>query len=182
MNCKIHRSMKVFKLPTFLTIVSVLILLLSGCSSMKNRAFERKIDHELFQNGFEDHFTGLMIYDPVKGDTLLKKDADKFFTPASNTKIFTLYTALKILGDSLPILRYTAAGDTLYFSGMGNPANLHPYFRDSSAVRFLEGFNVLRYVPGEFGEGRFGPGWAWEDYDGSYSPERSSLPLIRSVM
>ena len=31
-------------------------------------------------------------------------------------------------------------------------------------------------------ESRFGPGWAWEDYDAYFSPEKSTLPLFGNVV
>ena len=165
-------------------LVSLLLItiFLTGCSSMKNRRFEKKI-HQNFQSmGFEEHFSGLVIYDPESQDTLVQIHDEKYFTPASNTKIFTLYTALKVLRDSLPMIKYAERGDTLFFTGTGNPANLHPYFRDSSMLKFLQGRKQLVYTPADYSEGRYGPGWAWEDYDGAYSPERSSLPLYGNVL
>jgi D-alanyl-D-alanine carboxypeptidase/D-alanyl-D-alanine-endopeptidase (penicillin-binding protein 4) len=89
---------------------------------------------------------------------------------------------MKIFGDSLPMIRYSVRGDTLFFTGTGNPANLHPHFRDSSMVEFLQTREHLVYVPGNFDEGRFGPGWAWEDFDGAFAPERSPLPLYGNVV
>jgi D-alanyl-D-alanine carboxypeptidase/D-alanyl-D-alanine-endopeptidase (penicillin-binding protein 4) len=46
----------------------------------------------------------------------------------------------------------------------------------------MKEFKTLMYVNGLFGEDRFGPGWAWEDYDSAFSPERSALPLYGNVI
>ena len=156
--------------------------MLSACSSLKNRKIEKDISEKLVLSGFDDHFTGLFIYAPESRETLFSLNKDKHFTPASNTKIFTLYTALKILGDSIPSLRYKISNDTVYFQGTGHPGSLHPQLNDSSIVNFLQNFENLIYIPATFSEGRFGPGWAWEDYDSGFSPERSSFPLYGNVL
>ncbi|QBA64501.1 D-alanyl-D-alanine carboxypeptidase [Muriicola soli] len=174
--------MKVSK--THFKAIHILLIacMLTACSSLKNRKIEKNLTERLNLNGFDNHFTGFMVYAPESQDTLMALNAHKFFTPASNTKIFTLYTALKILGDSIPSLRYYALKDTVYFQGTGYPGSLHPAFNDSSIVQFLQSFQNLVYVPANFPEGRFGPGWAWEDFDSAFSPERSSLPLYGNVL
>ncbi|GGD58553.1 D-alanyl-D-alanine carboxypeptidase [Muriicola marianensis] len=182
MNYIFYRSMnKLSRIPGLLQLLLMTVFLV-GCSSSRTRGFEKKVTRELQINKFGEHFTGLMVLDPSSGDTLVSVNSDLYFTPASNTKIFTLYTAVKILDDSIPALKYFVSGDTLIFSGTGNPSILHPNFRDSSAVNFLSRYSELVYVPGDFPEGRYGPGWAWEDYDSSFSPERSSFPLYGNVV
>ncbi|MGB5377123.1 D-alanyl-D-alanine carboxypeptidase [Muriicola sp.] len=136
----------------------------------------------LRMDSFDDHFTGLLIYNPQNADTLLSVNSDKYFTPASNTKVFTLYTALKILQDSIPALKYVTKQDTIYFSGTGDPSALHPHFQDISSIQFIKRFKTLKYVTGSYDEDRFGPGWAWEDYDSAFSPEITSFPLYGNVV
>ncbi|WP_297765477.1 D-alanyl-D-alanine carboxypeptidase [uncultured Muriicola sp.] len=182
MKYTIKYQLRERKVPMKLGLILLIFIYLAGCASQKERRFEKKVTEALSFRDFDDHFTGLMIYDPITGDTLIGINSDKYFTPASNTKIFTLYTSLKILPDSIPALKYVAQQDTLYFTGTGDPSALHPYFQDSSSVQFLTSFKTLVYVNGLFGEERFGPGWAWEDYDSAFSPERSALPLYGNVI
>jgi D-alanyl-D-alanine carboxypeptidase/D-alanyl-D-alanine-endopeptidase (penicillin-binding protein 4) len=163
-------------------LIFLTFIYLTGCASQKERRFQKNVKEALSVQDFDDHFTGLMIFDPITGDTLLGINPEKYFTPASNTKIFTLYTSLKILPDSVPALKYVVQQDTLYFSGTGDPSAMHPYFQDSSSISFIKGFKTLVYVNGLFGEDRFGPGWAWEDYDSAFSPEISALPLYGNVI
>ncbi len=66
----------------------------------------------------QDH-TGFMLYDLEEKKELYAFQEKQYFTPASNTKIFTLYTSLKVLGDSIPSLRYVEKGDSLIFKGTG---------------------------------------------------------------
>jgi D-alanyl-D-alanine carboxypeptidase/D-alanyl-D-alanine-endopeptidase (penicillin-binding protein 4) len=133
---------------------------------------------------FSRHFYGFMLYDPNGKLTLFQKDADKFFTPASNTKIFTLYTALKVLKDSLPVLRYTQEGAFTIFQGMGNPLFLHPLFpQDSVAWKFLsQEKRHLAFSASNFKDERFGSGWAWNDFRDDYQAEKGSFPLYGNLV
>ncbi len=182
MKYTIKYKIKGLKAPIKMGLIFLTFIYLAGCASQKERRFEKKVTEALSLRDFDKHFTGLMIYDPITEDTLIGINSNKYFTPASNTKIFTLYTSLKILPDSVPTLKYVAKQDTLYFAGTGDPSAMHPYFQDSSSIYFMKGFKTLVYVNGLFGEDRFGPGWAWEDYDSAFSPEISALPLYGNVI
>jgi D-alanyl-D-alanine carboxypeptidase/D-alanyl-D-alanine-endopeptidase (penicillin-binding protein 4) len=166
----------------YIGLIFLGIISLGSCSSLKERKFEKKITQAFFTKGMNKHFSGFLLYDPETKDTLFSNNSHKLFTPASNTKIFTFLTALKILGDSVPALRYLEHNDTLFFEGTGDPSALHPYFRDRSIINFLNAHPNLVYVPRSFGEDRFAPGWAWEDFDLAFSPERSVLPLYGNVI
>ncbi|NNE02939.1 MAG: D-alanyl-D-alanine carboxypeptidase [Eudoraea sp.] len=73
-------------------------------------------------------------------------------------------------------------GDTLYLEGTGNPTTLHPYFKDSIGIKFMKAYDPIMYFPHNFQEDHFAPGWAWEDYDGYYSAERTGLPLYGNTL
>ncbi len=45
-------------------------------------------------------------FDASANKYLYNHNGQKYFVPASNTKLFSCYAALKYLGDSLPGLRY----------------------------------------------------------------------------
>lgn len=92
-----------------------------------------KRNQDRYPNGrgfpvFARQFTGFVLYDPETKETLINKNGSNYFTPASNTKILSCYTALKILGDSLPVLNYLEKEEAFYFWGTGNPLLLHPDF------------------------------------------------------
>ncbi len=127
---------------------------------------------------FEKGFTGLVIYDPVKKLTLFEHNGNKYFTPASNTKLFTFYAGLKIFGDSIPALRYQVKNDSLVFSGTGDPSFLNPDLPHSKIYEFLNTRNEnLYYLPPEYTESTFGPGWSWDWYAASYAAERTDFPM-----
>ena len=87
-----------------------------------------------------------------------------------------------MLPDQVPALRYSFRNDTLYYSGVGDPTQLHPYFNDSTVLNFLESYNKLAFAQLPIKDEKFGPGWAWEDYHWAYAPERSALPLFGNVV
>jgi D-alanyl-D-alanine carboxypeptidase/D-alanyl-D-alanine-endopeptidase (penicillin-binding protein 4) len=168
----------VYKIISF----ALIIILLGACASHKNRKLNKEISRVLNHPTFRHHFSGIMILDPATGDTLYRKNSDKYFIPGSNTKIFTLFSALKLLPERVPVLKYSFQQDTLYIAGTGDATQLHPFFKDSTAAIFLKGFTNISLCQNLFEDEKYGPGWAWEDYDGYYSPERSSLPLYGNVV
>ncbi len=156
-------------------------IIIISCSSSKYAGLTKKMDKTLDTDLYQGHFLGFLLYDPESRDTLYTMNSQKYFTPASNTKIFTLYTALKLLPSSIPSLKYLQRNDTLFVEGTGDPSLLHPYFRDSTALTFLRNSENIAFSPNNFYEEKFGPGWAWEDYQYNYSPERTALPLYGNV-
>jgi D-alanyl-D-alanine carboxypeptidase/D-alanyl-D-alanine-endopeptidase (penicillin-binding protein 4) len=123
------------------------------------------------------------LYDPVRKQTLIQHNADKPFTPASNTKLFSFYLGLSTLADSLPTLRYIVQGDSLIFWGTGNPLLLHPDLPDTSVLAFLRKRpERLFFSPANYSGPRFGQGWSWDDYNDDYSPELAPLPIYGNVV
>lgn len=159
-----------------------IILILGACSSSRYTILNKKIATHLDTSFFDNQFVGLLVYDPEKRDTLYSFNGHKYFTPASNTKIFTLFTALKLLPERIPALNYSISNDTLYIEGTGDPSFLHPYFNDSTAIHFLKNFNEVVFIGNNYMETMFGPGWAWEDYDSYYSAERSAFPIYGNLV
>ena len=131
---------------------------------------------------FQDH-TGFMLFDPVERKTIYEYNSNKYFTPASNTKIFTLYASLKILQDSIPALRYEVINDTMFLWGTGDPSFMyHNVFDNGKTFNFLKQWDkTLCFSSSNFHTTNFGPGWAWDDYNDYYSAERSPLPIYGNV-
>ncbi|PIB32711.1 D-alanyl-D-alanine carboxypeptidase/D-alanyl-D-alanine-endopeptidase [Maribacter sp. 4G9] len=164
--------------------ISILLLvtaLVFSCASVKQRT-RKSIDATLYSSFYDTQFTGFLVLDPIAKDTLYDYNSDKYFTPASNTKIFTLYTALKTLPKHVPALNYTHQNDTLYFEGTGDPSFLHHYLQDSTAYSFLEKSSNLAFSHANFQDTHMGPGWSWDDFAWYYSPERSAFPLFGNTV
>ncbi len=159
----------------------LVLFILSSCASTK-RKINKKITDTLNSKFYNTQFTGFLAVDAFTKDTLFDYNSDRYFTPASNTKIFTLYTAMQLLPEKMPSLKYVNENDTLYIEGTGDPTLLHPYFNDSTAIQFLNQFPNISIHLTNFQKEKFGPGWSWDDYDWYYSAERSALPLYGNVL
>lgn len=144
---------------------------------MLNRSFTRT------EQKFQDH-TGFMLYDLDKRKSVYEYNASSYFTPASNTKIFTFYTALSVIGDSIPALKYVQRGDSLIFWGTGDPSLLsrNVYSNNSVLSVLTNAPETLYFSSSNFHTTHFGPGWAWDDYNDYYSAERSPLPLYGNIL
>ncbi|MDB5241896.1 MAG: peptidase [Spirosoma sp.] len=152
--------------------------ILTGCSPV------RLIVRDLRTNStYADRIMGVALYNPATRKYLIQHNADRPFTPASTTKLFTFYAGLLTLPDSLPVLRYVVRFDSLIFWGTGNPLLLHPDLPDTTALAFLRNRPERLYFSAvNYNSPRYGPGWAWDDYNDYYSPERAPLPLYGNVV
>jgi D-alanyl-D-alanine carboxypeptidase/D-alanyl-D-alanine-endopeptidase (penicillin-binding protein 4) len=159
-------------------ILLVALVALSACTV-------QKINKSLTKSGVFDkgHF-GFMLLDPEKDKTLVEINSDKYFIPASNTKIFTFYTSYSILGDSLVNgLNYLEKGDSLIFWGTGDPSLLHPDLQNSTAVDFLKATDKKLFLLDNFDQvDAFGPGWSWNWFPYYYAAERSAFPVYGDVV
>jgi len=163
-----------------LVLLATLTLLFSSCASFKTRQLDSRINQS---DKLADHFVGLVIFDPLTNEYLYENAPDRYFTPASNTKLFTFLAGLKLLSDSLEGLKYTIRGDSLIFRGTGDPTLLHPAFENQSVFDFLSSVErQLYWATGYYDEPSFGPGWSWDDYAYAFQPERSELPIYGNVV
>jgi len=166
-----------------------LYLLTTACASrpgISSRQFRKHVERSPV---FEKNFTGFALYDTGLDEMVYTYQDDKYYTPASNTKIFTLYASLKLLGDSIPALEYRVSGDTIYFTGTGDPTFLHPDIEEIDTTYQQQVYSFLKNTPGQMvyvprptEDDYFGPGWSWADYNFYYSTERSVLPLYANVV
>ncbi|MBT1703104.1 D-alanyl-D-alanine carboxypeptidase [Chryseosolibacter indicus] len=158
----------------------IVIAVVTACSSSKRlglpKAF-KETDHK-----FQDH-TGFMLYDVDKKKVIYEYNSNKYFTPASNTKIFTFYTSLRIIGDSIPALKYVERNDSLIFWGTGDPSFLYKFtYNNNRLYNFLQKHpKSLYFSNANFSTSHFGSGWAWDDYNSAYSPERSPFPVYGNI-
>ena len=155
------------------------ILIFTGCKSTK---ITKEINQHLDSDFYENQFTGLLVINPKTNDTIFNQNSDKYFSPASNTKIVTLYTALQFLPDSIPAFKYSVDKDTVSILGTGDPSFLHSYFQDSTALKLGQNYAKVNLLINNITDEKLGPGWAWEDYDTYFSPERNSFPMYGNVL
>lgn len=174
-----------FRLPKKALKTVILIgfpLITFSCNTLKTDRLNPPLREKNISFNNEEYFQGILIYDPLKKDTLYSHNSKKYFTPASNTKIFTLYAALKTLPQNIPSLHYATQNDTLFIEGTGDPTFLHPFFKDSTILQLTKPYTHISLSLTNFKDTKFGPGWAWEDYDTYYSAERGSFPIYGNVV
>lgn len=137
----------------------------------------------LKDSALEGAHAGISVYDPEADSFLIRYQSDKLFLPASNTKLFTLYAALKYLGDSIPGLLVADQNDRTEIAGTGDPSFLHPRFSSRIVFDFLKNSqkDIVLLMPREESFRPFGDGWSMDDYDAGYAPERSRLPIYGNV-
>jgi D-alanyl-D-alanine carboxypeptidase/D-alanyl-D-alanine-endopeptidase (penicillin-binding protein 4) len=171
-----HR--KVFVIITLICLLSI-YLNKAEAGGIKKRKVKKLFKHSRIVN---DHFTGFALYDLDNKRMIYELNADKYFTPASNTKLFTYYTCLKMLGDSIPALKYVIHNDSLIFWGTGDPSFLHSDLKSVKAFNFLKTSNKkLFFAPGNYVNDFYGSDWAWDDYNDYYQAEITELPIEDNV-
>lgn len=130
-----------------------------------------------------DHFTGFSLFDLGKRKMITGKNEDKYFIPASNTKLFTFYAGLMLLKDSIAGLHYIERGDSLIFWGTADPSFLDPQFKEQPVLEKLKSSGKKIYrAKGVFNGDFYGTGWTYDDYNEYYQPEMSDLPLYGNVV
>ena len=157
------------------TAIFLFINSAADAGKIRKRKIRKLFKHSLIVN---DHFTGFALYDMDAKKMIYELNSDKYFTPASNTKLFTFYTCLKILGDSIPALKYITRNDSLIFWATGDPAFLH------TDLKGVKGYDLLKnsdkklfFSTGQYQNDFFGNGWAWNDYNDDYQAEITELPM-----
>ena len=139
----------------------------------------------------KNHFK-CMVHDlPQFKKYLYNYQGDKYFVPASNTKIPTCYAAMKYLGDSLVGLYYAypqgRPDKLIMISPAGDPTLLHEDFRNQRVYQFLKDQIIdkrrqIVFVRDSTYPERWGNGWSWNDYQSSYMAERSVLPIFGNTI
>ncbi len=173
-----------------LSTLLLLGLIFNSCALFKGKAFRsaQKIEKEVSASPvFEQSYTGFTLLDPVSGKILADVQGDRYFIPASTTKIFTLATCLEILKDSVPGIQYCTLKNSkqLLYRGTGDPTFLNPNFnawQPGFKQLFQDTAHSLFLVRRPMSAGRLGPGWAWDDANYAYSPERSDWPIYGGLM
>ena len=129
------------------------------------------------------HYYGFSLYDVDEQRFVYNHNQDKHFTPASNTKVFTLFASLKLIGDSIPGIAYVERGDSLIFWGTGDPSFLHPRLDNGRVYNFLKNSNKkLFYSSSPTQEPTYRNGWSIEDYEFYYQPELFPFPIYGNVV
>lgn len=176
---------------SFLITYFSFLILLSACSTSKKLTSQSQPNILSDSNLLNAH-VGISIYDPSTNKYLYTHKADKYFIPASNTKLFTCYAAMKHLGDSLVGLKYSKIEGlsnkeitSFIIKPTGDPTFLQDDFRQHPVYNFFKSINTklaLSVLDTAWKEDALGNGWAWNDFSESYAAERSAFPIYGNVI
>ncbi len=154
-----------------------------SCKST-NQITKKQINSFLKDATVRTGHAGISIYEPATGKYLYNYNEEKNFTPSSNVKLFTLYAGMKYLGDSLVNAKILEKNDTMYFQPTGDPTFLH---KDFTSQLFLDYINtkkeklvLVSCINDKFE--KYGSGWAWDDYQEYFMPERTRFPNYGNVV
>ncbi len=145
---------------------------------------------------------GIKVLQLATGTVLYSRDAEKLFTPASNTKLFTTALALNRLGaDYRMSTRLLEIGGDLVIVGGGDPSMSFiriPYDKDAEPADPLAAIKSLadelvrfgtRFIPGDiigddtlFPLEPFAPGWTVDDPLWEYGAPVSALSLASNSL
>ncbi len=170
------------RLLLFYAATAALLMVLLSCSVSKQ--INKQANLLLLKDSvISTGHIGISIYEPAASSYWYNYNADKYFVPASNTKLFSLYAGMKYLGNSLVGIRYQNFSDTsITLFPTGDPTFLHPDFVNQPVLAFLHKQQKSIYVNNSFKEDALGKGWAWDDYNDSYMVERNAMPIFGNTV
>lgn len=175
-------QLKTNNLKFYLYVGLAALGILTSCSTQ--RQISRSLNTVFSSStALKQYYAGFALYDLAADRMLYERHADQYFTPASNTKLYTFYAGLKMIPDSIPSLRYIEKGDSLIFWGTGDPSFLQSKLKGTKAADFLRNTTKkLFYSPGRYTGNFYGGGWQWDDYNDYYQAEINELPIMDNLV
>ena len=159
-----------------------IILLVFFSSSLFSQISTKKIENWISKNNdLDGSVVSISVKRIDKDKKIVGIGNDIYMTPASNVKILTILGSI-FYGDSIPILNYKVYNDTLKISPTGYPLLSHPKYIDKDLGKFLKKFSHIIYHIPKIDLDKYGPGWAWDDYNNYYQAERSEMPIYGNVI
>ena len=170
------------KFRQLLILNSALLTLFTSCSIEKQIGKSAKED-VLDTKALQAAHVGISIFDPAADKYLYNYQSDKYFVPASNTKLPTCYAAMKYLGDSLVGLRYKIISDSLIkIKSSGDPSFLTSDFKTHPVFTFLKKYKFILFTGDLFSDDFMGSGWTWNDYKEYYTAQRNDFPIYGNIV
>jgi D-alanyl-D-alanine carboxypeptidase/D-alanyl-D-alanine-endopeptidase (penicillin-binding protein 4) len=169
--------------------IGIASLLMLSCKTAKTSQLSSTVktmspmDSLLQTTDLAGAHVGIAVYDPTAKFYLYQHQSDKYFIPASNTKILSCYVAMKYLGDSLVGLRYVDKGNgTVEIEPSGDPSFLHPDFPNQPVYEFLKKQKNILLTNQNWKAKGWGMGWSWDDYESDYMAQRSVMPIYGNLV
>ena len=129
---------------------------------------------------------GILIQTLSPSRTLYSRNAQQYFIPASNVKLFTTAAALLQLGSDFRIRTSVYGKDgVLRLVGRGDPSLTDAQLRDLAQQLRRQGIRQIHQLivqDGYFQASSLHPSWEWEDLYADYAAPVNSLILNQNVM
>ena len=129
---------------------------------------------------------GILIQTLPPSRTLYSRNAQQYFIPASNVKLFTTAAALLQLGSDFRIRTSVYGKDgVLRLVGRGDPSLTDAQLRDLAQQLRRQGIRQIHQLivqDGYFQASSLHPSWEWEDLYADYAAPVNSLILNQNVM
>lgn len=168
---------------TKLLFITLITSISFGCSSVKKIAVETDVTRLLNRSEiFSNQFTGFSLLDIETNEIIAGHNATLKFTPASNTKLLTMYATLKSFQDSIPSLLIKKIDSGVHIQPIGDPSFLYQPFRSQSIFDFLNQQNKILISWPKKDPEPYGSGWAWDDYVYDFQSERSWWPIYGNAV
>ncbi|HZR65282.1 MAG TPA: D-alanyl-D-alanine carboxypeptidase/D-alanyl-D-alanine-endopeptidase [Terriglobales bacterium] len=201
-----------FRVLICAVLACTLLTVPSAASSKPHRSLKKQIETILAQPDLSRGFWGIEIASATSGKVLYSLNADKLFTPASNTKLFTTAAALALIGPNYKFRttvetsgsldKYGRLTGDVSLVGRGDPTlsgRELPYNtrtqRDADPVRVLEQLadelaqKGVKYIDGDvvaddsyFAFERYGEGWSQDDLVWADGAPVSALTINDNVV
>ncbi len=156
-----------------------LLLVLSACSVQKAQKTL------LTAAPLKGAHVGIAVYNETTQQWIDKHESDRYYTPASNTKIQSCYLGMKYLKDSIPGWQFAENKDSIFLMPLGDPSFLHPDFKYQPIADLIKNTqkHVVLCLPNKADNfAMYGRGWAWDDYPEDYQPERNRFNIYGNVL
>jgi serine-type D-Ala-D-Ala carboxypeptidase/endopeptidase (penicillin-binding protein 4) len=169
----------------------------SFASSAESILLSKKIDELLKEDNFaQDLNIGILVQDAKTKEIFYKRNADRYFMPASNEKLFTAFTALHFLGANFNYktnlfidktkIKNGILDDNAYWQFTGDPSLTIDQLE--SLINSLVQLGVKK-IAGQividdtaFDNVAKSPGTAWDDQDFCWGSPISALIINRNCV
>jgi serine-type D-Ala-D-Ala carboxypeptidase/endopeptidase (penicillin-binding protein 4) len=152
------------------------------CSAQLGTAIDAVINRPLFSRAR----WGILVQPLSTAQTLYNRDAQKYFTPASNAKLLTTAAALQELGVNFRFRTsiYDNGNGVLRIVGRGDPSLTDTQLQDLAQQLKQKGIIQIKqliaddsYIQGDI----VNPTWQWEDLQSDYGAPVSSFILNQNL-
>jgi D-alanyl-D-alanine carboxypeptidase/D-alanyl-D-alanine-endopeptidase (penicillin-binding protein 4) len=163
------------------TALVIAMLQFTACSMQQK--LQKAANQNILEAGnLSGAHIGIHVYDPASNASLFSYQSNKYFVPASNTKIVTCFSAMQYLGDSVLAAQIASTDSGMHVYASGDPTFLQPEYATHPLLNVLKTTNKIYLHTPSFTAKPFGQGWSWDDYDASYMPSRSAFPMYGNVV